>query len=280
MKRFTGVLVAACIVGLVAVGCGSSDGTNTGGGGTPSATPAATSAKTMYAMFNANSWMYSSTLPLAGAIQQAGAMVKEVETDMISCTGVPSGFECVIWDSQGSATSSDHKCDVTGTWTQNTSEFDIAYDCYTYIPGDNAIVDGNWTASITVNSYAMSSEVPADDVKAVYKDDAASECDIDDIADVCGTTFTSGDGFCSVDCDDEALCTAANALVIIQWTAGSRGVTMTDECGTYVIASGSTHDVAACMLSDTEFVMTFIMNGTINGDVIDETIDLDCEYNG
>ena len=269
MKRITGMLLVAGIVAFVAVGCGSSSSTN---GTTPSATPSATSAQTLNAMTNAMMWMNDSMGTIAIAVGSTGASVKVTEAT-IDCTGTSGSFECTIWDALGSATSADHKCDVTGSYSESLYTFDLAYDCYTYEPVSDVMVDGNWTASITIN-YSTAASASAKNA-AVAKEDTSS-CDVEDIADACGQALTMEGGSCSVECESTSACSEAAAVAMIGWTVGSRGVNMTDECGSYDIAVGTTSLMALCIPSSTQFLMSLSINGTINNTAIDENIDVDC----
>lgn len=269
MKRITGMLVAAMIVAIVAVGCGSSsDSTNSG------TTPSATSTTTMTAMNNAGLWMSESIAVIPGALPATGASIK-VSESTISCTGTVAGFDCVIWDALGSATSTDHMCDITGSYDQTLHSFDLAYDCYTYEPASGVLVDGNWTARITIN-FATTATAKA---LGLTKEDTVSSCDVEDVANACGETFTFEDGSCTATCDGPAACTEAAAMSTVEWTVGSRGINMMDACGNYDIAAGTSSLMTFCAPSNTNFIISSTVNGTINGTVIDENIDIDCTVN-
>jgi len=269
MKKITGLLAVAAIVAFVATGCGSS-GSNSAN---TSTTPAATSTTTMNAMSNAAQWMWtSSTDSILGAVG-AGAGASKTTSANIQCTGTYADFTCVIWDDEGSATSDDHKCDITGNYDTSLYSFDLTYDCYTFYPSSDVSVDGNWTASIDVATTTATSAS-----KSVYgsKTDSTGDCDIDDISNACGETYTFDGGSCSAYCDGEASCTEAAAMAVVSWTAGSRGVYTTDACGTYNIGAGTASVMAFCQPSASQFIMSSTINGTINGTIIDENIDVDC----
>ncbi len=271
MKWMRGIAVAAVIVAMAA--CGGSSDSSTGGGGTTGTTPAATSAATMAAMTNASMWMYGTALGIPGALPTA-MVVKETTYGNVSCTGTYSGFECVIWDSLGSATSSDHKCDVTGSMDAMGNSFTLAYDCVNFNPDTSVTVDGNWTVDMTVSD--MGSMASASVEKDVTKEDATGGCDVESVADVCGSSMTVGEGTCSVECGSSAACDAGSALMTMTWTVGSRGITMTDDCGTYVIDPGTTSSIYLCSASSTGFVISFDMSGVINDGAVDEVITIDC----
>ena len=274
MKRITGMLLVVGIVALVAAGCGSSD-SSTDDGVTPSVTPAATSTRTLSAMTNATMWMSNSSVAIPAAIASASASVKLTsEEDMISCLGNAGNFECVIWDASGNADSADHKCVITGSYSESPYTFNLDYDCYTYEPASDVVVDGNWTAILAVNDSTTASASAKN--AAVAKEDTSGTCEVEDIADACGETFTTEDGSCTVTCGSNTACSAATAMATVEWTVGSRGVSMTDVCGTYDITVGTTSLMAFCMPSSTQFLMSSSINGTINGTAINENIDVDC----
>jgi hypothetical protein len=270
MKKIAGMMVAVAAIALIAVGCGGSgDSTNT------STTPSATSTTTVSAMSNAGLWMSEMVGAIPGALGGTGASVKTT-AGSIQCTGTLGGFECVIWDDLGSATSSDHKCDITGSYDDTVYGFDLTYDCYTFEPATGVSVDGNWTASITINNSATATSAS----KNVYaaKADDSSDCDVENVSNACGETYTFEGGSCTATCGGAAMCTTANAIALVEWTVLERGITMTDACGTYVISAGTTSSMAFCMPSDSQFIMTSTMSGTINGSIIDENIDIDCTF--
>lgn len=269
MKRTVGMLAVAVIVALVAAGCGG------GGSSGSSSTPTATSAKTLNAMSNAGQWMNETTGLILGAVPNTGASAKVISGSNIQCTGTYGGFECVIWDDQGgSATSSDHKCDITGTYSQAFYAFDLAYECYTFYPISDTMVDGNWTASITVNYNNLNAAATAGDVNVVKQ--TAGSCDVSDVSNACDRTVNFDGGNCEVVCDGTTSCTEAAAMTIVVWTVGSRGVTMTDACGTYEVETGTSSTMAFCMPSNSNFIMSSTINGTINGSSISESVDVNC----
>lgn len=268
MKKITGMLLAVAVVALVAAGCGSSgsdDGTTT---------PPATSTTTMNAMGNATQWMSDTTVQIQSAFAAGtGTSIKTVSGNNISCVGTIGGFTCTIWDDLGSATSTDHKCDITGSYASATYFFDLEYDCYTFEPTTDVSVDGNWTATISYNGASTSTSASKD--LGVAKE-TSSSCDVDEIANACGQTYTFDGGSCTATCDGAASCTSANAIVVAEWTVGSRGINMTDACGTYVVETGTSAVMAFCQPSSSQFVMSSTFAGTINGTAIDENIDVDC----
>lgn len=274
--KWKGLVVAVSVLALSAMGCG---GDSTGGGGGGTTTPTATSSKTLLALSNATGWMYGTSSLIVGAVQGGGGASIKAETTSISCTGTLDGFSCVIWDSQGSATSTDHKCDVTGSATMDTLyTFNLAYDCYGFKPSETGTVDGNWDAEITINPDAMptaSVNMSADG--GFEKAETDGECSVEDIADACGQTFSCDGGTCTVECGGTATCSEAQALAILVWTVGSRGVVVTDECGTYNLATGSTTDTTMCVPTQTSFNMTFVIDATINGEAVNDTINVNCQ---
>lgn len=270
MKRISGILMAAAIVAFIAAGCGGSSSSNNGG-----TTPPATSSTTMTAMANASQWMSDTTVLIQSALNGTTTSVKTVSGNNIQCTGTYGGFDCTIWDDLGSSSSADHKCDVTGTYNTTLYSFDLDYDCYTFEPATNVSVDGNWTASISFNNTNTATSASKDAGTAKATSDS---CDVEEISNVCGQTYTFDGGSCTATCDGTSSCTSSNALVVIEWTVGSRGITMIDECGTYVIASGTSATMLFCMPSNYQFIMSSTMNGTINGTSVDQNIDIDCTY--
>lgn len=268
MKRITGFLAAAAIAAFIAAGCGGgSDSANT------STTPSATSSTTVTAMANAAQWMSDSTVWIQGELAGTGTSLKSSEGS-ISCVGTVSNFTCVIWDDQGSATSTDHICNITGSYDNAAYAFDLEYDCYSFEPSTYALVDGNWTASV-IYSGATTTASASKDVSVVKE--TGDACDIEEIANACGETYTFDGGSCTTTCNSaSAACTATDASVTIDWEVGSRGINMTDECGTYVIAAGTSSTMAFCMPSNSQFIVSSTMNGTINGTAIDENMDVDC----
>lgn len=272
MRWMRGIVLAVGVFALAAAGCGGGDG-----GGTT--TPSATSAKTISALSGATSWMYGIASLIPGALPAGGGASLKATTPSISCTGTAAGYECVIWDSLGSATSADHKCDVTGTWDAATWNFELAYDCYTFNPDTYSTVDGNWTATIVINSQNMPTASVKDVGDAMAKADAA-DCDIDDLANACGQTYSGGGATCSVSCDSAPTCLSTVAVFTIQWTAGSRGVTVTDPCGSYTIEPGTTSSNDTCMPTSTSFSSSFNITGTVNGEAIDQAINVACDFEG
>jgi hypothetical protein len=105
----------------------------------------------------------------------------------------------------------------------------------------------------------------------------ASNCEVDEISDACGQTYTFDGGSCTATCDGSPSCTQANAVSIVEWVVGSRGINMTDACGTYDVEPGTSATMAFCMPSNSQFIMSSTMAGTINGATLDENIDVDCQ---
>lgn len=272
MKWMNRLVLTMSVVAFAVAGCG---GGSSGGGTT---TPAATSAKTITALTNAANWMYTTALAVPGALPTGGGASLKAAAPEINCTGTATGYECVIWDESGSATSADHKCNVSGDWDSATMTFDLAYDCYTFKPDADVTVDGNWTATVVINTANMPTASVKDVGGALAKADATATCDVDDVADTCGQTFSGGGATCSVDCEGAATCTSAAAVFSIQWTAGTRGVTITDPCGTYTIASGTTSGNDMCMPTNSSFDASFSINGTINGTAIDQEMNVGCDF--
>ena len=283
MKLFKMLAVSVAIFAMAA--CGGGDSTTTDGGGSTT-TPGVTSAKTTNAMSNATVWMYENTMNfrtlLAGG---ATASVKETytdEADRVSCTVEPAGtFECRIWDAEGSLTSSDNVCVVKGSFDAISYFMTSAtYDCYNYNPEAGVLVDGKWVAEFIVNEAAMST---ASVSKSVNKEDTSAGCEVEDVEDVCGQTVDTGGASCTVLCG-ELTCTSAEAVVVISWTVdATRGLTMTDECGTYEFSPGFVSATNICLdaasASSMTMSMSFDINGSINGEAFEQDMSVDCTIN-
>ena len=285
MKISRGLLIAAGIA-VLAAGCGGSDGTD---GIDPGiGAPAASSAATMNMMGTISYGMFAALESIMGTYSGGAAIVaKDLEAFKategetgISCdwtgTQTDPSFTCVVWDSQGSATTADHKCDVTGNWVYdpNLMVVELSYNCVNFNPDTSITVDGSYTADITVDLEALSTltSVKTCFGKQADSTKALAECTIQE-----GTEFQGGDGTCSWDSDATPLCATAGALFSIQFTVGADGLMVVDPCGTYTYGAGTLMSTAACMPSETLMYMTFTLDGTFNGAVVNETYNVSCE---
>lgn len=280
MKWMKGVAVVAGMLALMIAGCG--------GGSTPSSsdTPAASSAKTMNVLGGMSSLLYESMFGIMGTYEGGAAIVaKSLETlkvgeePRISCNNwiqVAAGlqFECVVWDSLGSATSADHKCDITGVWASPAYQFDLTYDCENFNPDSDVTVDGSYTVVFTISEEAFASQtVKACLGKHTDTTKAVAECAIEDAA----TEFESDGATCSWNNETTPLCATQDALFSAQITIGADGVTVVDPCGTFNFGAGTTMTTTGCTPTQTLINMTFTLNGTFNGQVVSETYNVSCE---
>jgi hypothetical protein len=278
MKWMKGVIVVAGMLALMIAGCG-------GGGTTDTSTdtPAATSAKSASAA--------ATFINVGGAItglvlqdfgQQGAGMVTKAAQDgvMVDCDWASLEatwqLDCVVWDSQGSATSSDHMCNMTGNLDTQNLRFDLTYDCYNFSPTGDLTIDGNYTAVITVSPDFGTQTVNSCSCKGVDATKQDSECTIEDNV----TEFECDGMTCSWDTNTTPLCAAANADVVAVVTVGSRGVTVTDPCGTYTYSTGTTMNSQICTPTDTNVTFTFILDGVFNGQDVNITYNVDCDLTG
>lgn len=278
MKLMKGVAVVAGMLALMIAGCGGS-GTTTNG----TTTPAATSAKSANAaatFVNVGSTITSLVWQSFG--QQGAGIVAKTAQDgvMVQCDWASLEatwtLDCVVWDSQGSATSSDHICNMTGSLDTQNLRFDINYDCYNFNPTGDLTVDGNYNAVITISQNFGAQTANTCSCKGVNTTKQDSECTIEDNV----TEFECDGMTCSWDTNTTPLCAAANADVVSVVTVGSRGVTVTDPCGTYTYSPGTTMNSQICTPTDTNVTFTFILDGVFNGEDVNITYNVDCDLTG
>jgi len=277
--KFAKLFVLAVAM-IIAAGCGSSSGTTSNTNATAD-TPASTSAKSAAALMSFGSTGINGIGSVMGTFSgNAGASsIKSESTSVnISCNWAEVAslwnFTCVAWDSQGSATSDSHKCDIVGSMNADTYSFDIAYDCYTLMVDENTTVDGNYAASITIDSSFFSDEAAMTLGKG-YKTDTqtSDECSLSDAS----TDFEDADSSCTWDNSSTPICVAQDAIFTLSYTVGARGVTVIDECGTYTLGSGTNMIGHGCELSDVQMDVSFTLDGTFNGEDVNTVYNVSCD---
>lgn len=259
MKKTGSIVVAVALIAFLSAcgGGGSSTTTNT-------ATPTATSAKSM----NVNSELLSLGMQMMYAIPGAlGAaqVTKEVITDYTyTCTGALNSYSCTITDPQGGT------CTAVGSFTgAGNSLFLATTTCDNFHPDPSVLVDGSITIEISVNQANAPDEWMATTVaKGLEKETSSEGCIISDDDDTWGEN-----DMCQIGGTE---CTAQGAFLIFTFTIGQDGLTIVDDCGTFVYSPGLTMSAFMCAVSQSMWTFTFDLNGTFNGQPVDFTETFTC----
>ncbi len=257
------VSASALLLAATIAACGGgSDGT-TANNTTPTTTaPAATSAAAKSMTLGLA--QYTQAL-LTQAMNAMGAGAQVVKTDpTINCTAIDDySGTCTITDAFGGS------CTMTLSANQTWDLFTLNMSCDNFVPESPALVDGDFTATATVNQDPYAS-VKTNPWVAKTDTDASDDCSLTDAMDY------------PPECSDSQgeTCSEAEATVYLEYLVGARGLSVTDECGTYEMGSGTTMTTALCAdLNSLLYLFTFTLNGTFNGSNVNESYSMDCDFN-
>lgn len=287
MGRMRVLLIVVGILSLAVVHCGGE-----GDGGTT--TPSATSAKAANAVgaFGQLSQSMVNIITATAPPPPAGQSAKVVTTSsdgLVTCDWNQLAvweFDCAVRDgveSTGTGAScqsgEEGCCDVSGEWQYPDFEFVLSYDCHNYHPANQISVDGNYT--LTMSFSQTTAQTSASAAKAVSKQ-ASAGCTISDDIDCSSPqSFSQGGITCEFNCDSTPVCSQAFAMFLITIEVGDRGLTMTDECGTYTWTEGTQMSGAWCIDYATNTIsVTFNVNGTFNNQSVNQNYNLDCDFSG
>jgi len=262
MKRCL-ALAAVLVIALAACG-GSSSSSNTGGT-IPTPTSNATKHLTASLMFS----QFDMVGAIMNSIGGAAQVIKET-SPTITCSQVNSTtYSCTATDSVGGT------ANLTATLDEATSTMTVVVESDGFHPESDTVVDGSYTLTAWVDqSVYMSASAGAQtaiDASPSKSTDDLIECEVDD-------DTLDPEGLCA---ETTQICTQQDATVYMTITIGSEGLTVTDPCGTYTWAAGTTMTAAFCgdlSSSAMPVILTFTMNGTFNGQTVNETFSIECDF--
>jgi hypothetical protein len=273
MKKIGWLVTAVAVLAFAA--CGGSDTATPGGGG--GTTPSATSTKSIAADQKVMQVGFTAYQQVMTAIGGGAMVVKETGSDSISfnCTEASyASFACTATDSS----EPNGICTVTGSATADYSSFTFDLVCNNFHPDLDTTIDGSFAITVTVGNTgaAMTTKNMTFGKTGDTEKETSGTCDISD-------DDTSYDGGA---CTEGGECSAASTDLIatIAFTVGSEGLTLVDECGTYVYGAGFNATTNLCGdpssfdAGSPVFVMGFDLQGTFNGESADFAETWTCNY--
>lgn len=255
-------LTAVAIASMTAAAaCGGGDSTTSGT--TPTSTPAATSAAVKSMSIGVVQYTQDVLTQAMNAMGGAAQTIKEA-TYSVSCTVLGDySATCTVNDGTGGY------CDIAFNMNQAGNAFDMEMSCYDFHPATNVVVDGDYSVTVSVSDTAFASASMAAKSEPSTAKVESEDCTITE-----DMTYPP-------ECSDAQgqTCTEAASTIFMEFLVGSRGLSVTDECGTYVFGSGTTMTTALCGdLQSYIYLFTFTLDGIFNGSAVSEIYSMSCDF--